>query len=465
MAKKKSAKVWAARFAKATDPQAEAFTASIDIDRRLARYDIAGSIAHARMLAKQGIIPQEDGEAIVRGLEEISEEIEAGRFEFSRELEDIHMNIEARLRQKIGPAADRLHTARSRNDQVATDLRLYLKDVIAGVLAGLRRLQGALLDLAEANRRVIMPGYTHLQRAQPLLFAHHLLAYFEMFDRDVGRFQDCLKRVDVLPLGAGALAGVSYPIDREFVARELGFGRISDNSLDAVSDRDCVVEFQAAAALSMMHLSRLAEELVLWSTAEFGFIQIDEAFAGGSSIMPQKRNPDVAELARAKTGRVYGNLMSILTVLKGLPLAYCLDLQEDKPGLFDSADTLLTTLEVVAAMLPSIRVDAERTQAAASGSYSLATDVADYLVRQGLPFREAHGVVGQLVRYADERSKGLSELTLEEYRSFSPLFDEGVLKLDVRSAIEARDVPGGTSSQQVAAALKRARERLEGGGL
>ena len=465
MAKKKRSKVWAARFGKATDQQAEAFTASIDVDRRLGRYDVVGSIAHARMLAKQGIIPEEDGEAIVRGLEEIGEEIEAGQFELSRELEDIHMNIEASLRQKIGQAADRLHTARSRNDQVATDLRLYLKDAIGGVLAGLRRLQGALLDLVEANRRVIMPGYTHLQRAQPLLFVHHLLAYFEMFDRDVGRFQDCLKRVDVLPLGAGALAGVSYPIDREFVARELGFSRISENSLDAVSDRDCVVEFQAAAALTMMHVSRLAEELVLWSTAEFGFIQIDEAFAGGSSIMPQKRNPDVAELARAKTGRVYGNLMSMLTVLKGLPLAYCLDLQEDKPGLFDSADTVLTALEVMAAMLPGIRVNAERTQAAASQNYSLATDVADYLVRQGLPFREAHGVVGQLVRYADERSKGLSDLTLEEYRRFSPLFDEDVLKLDVRAAIEARDVPGGTSSQQVAAALKRARKQLEGGKL
>jgi len=463
MAKKKSAKVWAARFAKATDPRAEAFTAAIDVDRRLWRYDIAGSIAHARMLAKQGIIPPEDGEAIVRGLAEIGEEIEAGRFEFRRELEDIHMNIEARLREKIGPAADRLHTARSRNDQVATDLRLYLKDAIGGVLAALRRLQGALLDLAEANRSVIMPGYTHLQRAQPVLFAHHLLAYFEMFDRDVGRFQDCRQRADVLPLGSGALAGVPYAIDRQLVARELGFSRISDNSLDAVSDRDCVVEFEAAAALTMMHLSRLSEELVLWSSAEFGFIQIDEAFAGGSSIMPQKRNPDVAELARAKTGRVYGNLLSILTVLKGLPLAYCLDLQEDKAGLFDSADTLLATLDVVAAMLPTIRVNAERTQAAAGESYTLATDVADYLVRQGLPFREAHGVVGQLVRYADEQGKGLSELTLAEYRRFSPLFDEGVLKLDVRSAIEARDVPGGTSSRQVAAALKRARERLEGG--
>ncbi|MGQ9573439.1 MAG: argininosuccinate lyase [Dehalococcoidia bacterium] len=465
MAKKKAAKVWAARFAKATDQRAEAFTASIDVDRRLWRYDIDGSIAHARMLAKQGIIPQEDGEAIVRGLEEIRAEIQGGQFEFRRELEDIHMNIEGRLREKIGAAADRLHTARSRNDQVATDLRLYLKDVIVGVVTALRRLQGALLDLAEANRQVIMPGYTHLQRAQPVLFAHHLLAYFEMFDRDVGRFQDCLKRVDVLPLGSGALAGVPYAIDREFVARELGFSRISDNSLDAVSDRDCVVEFQAAAALTMMHLSRLAEELVLWSSAEFGFIQIDEAFAGGSSIMPQKRNPDVAELARAKTGRVYGNLLSMLTVLKGLPLAYSLDLQEDKAGLFDSADTLLATLTVMGAMLPSIQVNAERAEAAAGGSYTLATDVADYLVGKGLPFREAHGVVGQLIRYADGQGKGLSQLSLEEYRRFSPMFDEGVLKLDVRAAIEARDVPGGTSSRQVAAALKRARRRLRAAGL
>jgi len=464
MAKKKSGKVWAARFAKGTDPLAEAFTASIDIDRRLWRYDIAGSIAHARMLAKQGIIPQEDGEAIVRGLREIGEEIEAGRFEFSRELEDIHMNIEARLRERIGEAADRLHTARSRNDQAATDLRLYLKDAIADALAALRRAQGALLDLAEANRRVITPGYTHLQRAQPVLYAHYLLAYFQMFDRDVGRFQDCFKRVDVLPLGAGALAGVTYAIDRRFVAGELGFSAISENSLDAVSDRDCVVEFQAAAALTMAHVSRLAEELVLWSTAEFGFIQIDEGFASGSSIMPQKRNPDVAELARAKTGRVYGNLLSILTVLKGLPLAYCLDLQEDKAGLFDSADTLVEVLDVVAAMLPGIRVNAERTQAAASETYTLATDVADYLVRRGLPFRQAHGVVGQLVRYAEEQGKSLSELALKEYHRFSPLFDEGVLKLDARSAIEARDVPGGTSSRQVAAALKRARKRLEGGG-
>jgi argininosuccinate lyase len=465
MADRKPAKVWAARFAKAIDPRAEAFTAAIDVDRRLYKQDIAGSIAHARMLARQGIIPTADAEAIVRGLEEIRREIEAGRFVFRRELEDVHMNIEAALREKIGEAADRLHTARSRNDQIATDLRLYVKEAIGDVLAALRRLQGALLELAEANREVVMPGYTHLQRAQPVLFAHHLLAYFEMLDRDGGRLRDCLSRADELPLGAGALAGVPYPIDRESVARELGFARIAENSIDAVSDRDFVVEFQAAAALTMMHLSRLCEELVIWSSAEFAFVRLDEAFAGGSSIMPQKRNPDVAELARAKTGRVYGNLMGILTLLKGLPLSYGLDLQEDKAGLFDTVDTLLATLDVLAAMLPGLRVNAERMEAAAAESYTLATDLADYLAQRGLAFRQAHEAVARLVRYAEEQGKGLGQLSLEEYRRFSPLFEEDVLgRLDARAAVEARDVPGGTSSRRVTAALRRARRRLEGQG-
>jgi len=463
MTERKPGKVWGARFAKATDPRAEAFTAAIDIDRRLYKHDIAGSIAHARMLARQGIIPAADAEAIVRGLEEIRQEIDAGRFVFRRELEDVHMNIEAALRQKIGEAADRLHTARSRNDQIATDLRLYLKEAIGDVLGAVRRLQGALVGLAGANREVIMPGYTHFQRAQPVLLAHHLLAYFEMLDRDAGRFRDCLSRADELPLGAGALAGVSYPIDREFVARELGFARIAQNSIDAVSDRDWAVEFQAAAAAAMMHLSRLCEELIIWSSAEFAFIQLDDAFAGGSSIMPQKRNPDVAELARAKSGRVYGNLIGILTLLKGLPLAYGLDLQEDKAGLFDTVDTLLATLDVLAAMLPSLRVNAERMGAAAAESYTLATDLADYLTQRGLPFRQAYEAVGRLVRYAEEQGKALGQLSLEEYRRFSPLFEEDVFgRLDVRAAVEARDVPGGTSPRRVMAALKRARRRLEG---
>ncbi len=437
------------------------YTASIDSDRRLYRHDIAGSIAHARMLARQRIISAEDGEAIVRGLEEIRGEIERGDFPFRQELEDIHLNIEARLAEKIGEAAGRLHTARSRNDQVATDVRLFVMEACDSAMAGVRGLQSALLGLAEENRETIMPGYTHLQRAQPLLLAHHLLAYFQMLDRDAQRFADCRRRADELPLGSGALAGVPYPIDREFVARELGFSRISENSVDAVAERDFVVEFQASAAITMMHLSRLAEEIVLWSSAEFGFIELPREFATGSSIMPQKRNPDVAELARGRTGRVYGNLLAILTTLKGLPLAYNRDLQEDKEPLFDTVDILLPSLEVLAAMLPALRVDAGRAEAAAAGSYALATDVADYLARKGEPFREAHQAVMELVRQAESEGKALDELTLEEYRRFSPLFEADVLRLDVRSSIEARDVPGGTSPKQVAAALKRARKRLE----
>jgi len=442
------------------DRRALEYTASIGFDRRLYRHDIAGSIAHARMLAKQGIIPAADAEAIVRGLEEVRQEIERGEFPFRQELEDIHLNIEARLREKVGEAAGRLHTARSRNDQIATDMRLFVMEACDEAAAGLRGLQSSLLALAEANRDVVVPGYTHLQRAQPLLLAHHLLAYFEMLDRDAQRFADCRRRADELPLGAGALAGVPYPIDRDFVARELGFSRIAANSVDAVADRDFVVEFQAASAVTMMHLSRLAEEIVIWASGEFGFIQLPREFSTGSSIMPQKRNPDVAELARGKTGRVYGNLTAILTALKGLPLAYCADLQEDKEGLFDTVDTLLATLRVLSAMLPALRIDAERAEAAAGGSYTLATDVADYLVRKGVPFREAHQAVAELVRHAQSQGKALNELSLEEYRRFSPLFEEDVLRLDVRSSIEARDVPGGTSPRQVAAALKRAKERL-----
>ncbi|MBI1886103.1 MAG: argininosuccinate lyase [Chloroflexi bacterium] len=442
------------------DRRALDYTASIDYDRRLYTYDIAQSIAHARMLAKQGIISTNDAEGIVAGLEEIRGEIERGEFPFRQELEDVHMNIEARLREKVGEAAGRLHTGRSRNDQVATDMRLFTMDACDGAVAAVRRLQSALLDLAEANREVVIPGYTHLQRAQPVLLAHHLLAYFEMLERDAERFADCRRRGDVLPLGSGALAGVPYPVDREFLARELGFSRLADNSIDAVADRDFVVEFIAAAAACLMHLSRLAEEIVLWSSAEFGFVRLPEDFATGSSIMPQKRNPDVAELARARSGRVYGHLVAVLTVLKGLPLAYNRDLQEDKPALFDTVDTLLPTLDVFAAMLPSLRVDAERAAGAAADPSILATDLADYLVRKGLSFREAHRAVADLVRYADSQGKRLSGLALEEYRRFSPLFDDDALRLDVQAALAARDVPGGTSPRQVAAALKRARQRL-----
>jgi len=459
----RSKKPWSGRFRARTDRLVEAYTASVDVDRRLWREDIAGSIAHARMLGRQGIIPQADADAIVGGLEEVRREIEEDRFPWRQDLEDMHMNIEARLAEKIGAAAGRLHTARSRNDQVATDLRLYTREAIGRVLAGLASAQAALLDLAEANRGVVIPGYTHLQRAQPVLLAHHLLACFEMLDRDVARFRDCRTRADVLPLGSGALAGVPYPIDRQFVAQELGFSRLSENSLDAVSDRDFVVDFLAAAATCMMHLSRLAEEIVLWSSAEFGFIALPDAFATGSSIMPQKKNPDVAELARARTGRAYGNLMSILTVLKGLPLAYNRDLQEDKAAFFETEDILLSTLEMFAAMLPHLQVNADRAHAAAAASYALATDLADYLVRQGLPFREAHEAVGKLVQYAEREGKDFAKLTLAEYQRFSRLFQEDVLKLDLHSALAARDVPGGTAPRRVAAALRRARRRLREG--
>ena len=373
----------------------------------------------------------------MRGLAEVREEIEAGKFEWRDDLEDVHLNIEAALRERIGDAGARLHTARSRNDQVATDVRLFVMDSCDRAVAGLRDVQRALVGLAEANAGAVMPGYTHLQRAQPVLFAHHLLAYFEMLDRDAARFAVTRDRADELPLGSGALAGVPYPIDREAVARELGFSRVSRNSIDAVSDRDFAVDFHAAAATTMMHLSRLSEEIIVWSSDEFGFLRLPDDFTTGSSIMPQKRNPDVAELARGRSGRVYGNLVALLTVLKGLPLAYNRDLQEDKLTLFDTADVVLPTLEVMAAMLPRLTLDAERVAKAASGGYLLATDVADYLVRKGVPFRDAHQAVADLVRHAEEQGKSLADLTLDEYRRFSPQFQEDVLSLDARASIDA----------------------------
>ena len=355
-----------------------AYTVSIHYDRRLYRQDIAGSVAHARMLARQGIISQEDADAIIEGLGRIEQEIERDEFPWDASLEDLHMNIERRLHRLIGPAAGRLHTGRSRNDQIALDMRLYTREVIADAIAGLRAVQRAMLGLARKYQGVVMPGYTHLQRAQPVLFAHHMMAYFEMFQRDIGRLEDCRRRADVLPLGSGALAGVPYPTDREFLARELGFSAISANSMDAVSDRDFVVEFMAAASLCMMHFSRISEELVIWSSGEFGFIRLSEEFTTGSSIMPQKRNPDFAELARGKTGRVYGHLLGLLTTLKGLPLTYNRDLQEDKEGFFDAVDTLQATIEVFAAMLPGLELQTRRVESLAGESGMLATDLADY---------------------------------------------------------------------------------------
>ena len=438
------------------------YTASIPFDRRLYKQDIAGSIAHAKMLAKQGIISDKEAELIVMGLASIREEIEQGVFELRAELEDIHMNIEARLIEKIGEAGQKLHTARSRNDQIALDMRLFAKEAISHTIEKLVGLQKALLDLAEANKDVVMPGYTHLQRAQPVLFAHHILAYFEMLQRDVGRFRDCLKRADVLPLGSGALAGVPYAIDREFLAQELGFGRVSENSMDAVSDRDFIIEYQAAASLAMMHISRLAEEIVLWSSAEFGFVRLAAAYTTGSSIMPQKNNPDVAELARGKTGRVYGNLMAILTTMKALPLTYNRDMQEDKEGFFDTVDTLISTLEVLTGMIATMQIRGDRTKEAAEGGYILATDLADYLVRKGVPFRQAHEIVGKLVQYAMEKGKGFKELSLDEYQGFSPLFAQDVYSVTVESSLEARTARGGTAPRQVEQALKRARKIVQG---
>ena len=448
------------RFEKDMDEAAEMYLSSIAFDRRLYREDIKGSIAHARMLAKRGIISEKDAELIIMGLTSIREEIAEGKFQFKPELEDIHMNIEGRLFEKVGEVAGKLHTARSRNDQIALDMRLFVKDAISETVKGLAKLQGALVKLAEENKSVVMPGYTHLQRAQPVLFAHHLLAYFEMLQRDMERFKDCLERTDILPLGSGALAGVPYDIDREYLAELLGFSKISSNSLDAVSDRDFVVEYQMAASLAMMHLSRLAEELIIWSSAEFGFVEIDDAYATGSSIMPQKKNPDVVELARGKTGRVYGDLMSILTTMKAVPLAYNRDMQEDKEGLFDTVDTLCSTLEVFTGVVQSSKIDTERTRHIAEEGYILATDLADYLVKKGMAFLQAHRTVGELVKYAAERGKPFGELTLEEYHRFSPSFGEDVYSLTVESSIAARDVLGGTAREQVEAALARARRAI-----
>ena len=437
------------------------YTVSIDYDRRLYMQDIAGSIAHARMLARQEIISQDDANAIARGLEEVRAEIEAETFPWRAELEDIHMNVERRLSELIGDAAGKLHTARSRNDQVAVDVRLYAKEAASEVLNAIHRLRRALVDQAEANAQVVMPGYTHMQRAQPVLFAHHLLAYFEMLGRDARRFGHALGAADVLPLGSGALAGVPYPIDREFVARELGFAAVSANSMDAVADRDYLLDFLTAAAICVAHLSRLAEELTIWSTEEFGFVRLADPYTTGSSMMPQKRNPDFAELARGKTGRVYGNLVGMLTLLKGLPLTYNRDLQEDKEAFFDTVDTILPTLKVCAGMISTMCIDAGRMREAAQSGYVLATDIADYLVHKGMPFREAHAVVARLSAAALQQGKGFHELSLETYRGLSDLFAEDVLGITVDSSIAARNVPGGTSPAQVARAIADAKAALE----
>ena len=455
-------KTWGGRFQGKTHPLVDAYTLSLPVDRRMWREEIAASIAHARMLGRQRIIKRAEASAIISGLREIGRDIANGKFRWRDDLEDIHTNIEARLVQKIGAAGGKLHTARSRNDQVATDLRLYAMAACDRMMEAAKLLQIALLDLADANRRVVMPGYTHLQRAQPVLLAHHLLAYVEMIERDIQRFASASDQADALPLGSGALAGVPYPIDRDGVAKELGFSRLCENSLDAVSDRDFAVDFVAAAALCMTHISRLAEEIVLWSTAEFGFLKLPDAFSTGSSIMPQKRNPDVAELARGRTGQVQGLLQSLLATLKGLPLAYNRDLQEDKRAFFEAEDTLLETLTIFAAMIPEFTFDEARGRAASSANYALATDYADLLVRKGLPFRQAHQVVGKLVRYAEGQGKAFSGLTSQEFQRFSKLFPEDAPKLSVDDALRARSARGGTAPRQVGAQLRKWQRQLQG---
>ncbi len=455
-------KLWAGRFSEPTDAFVEAFTASVEFDQRLAPQDIRGSIAHATMLARQGILSEDERDTIVAGLERIAERIAAGDFAWSVAREDVHMNIEAALTEAIGEAGKKLHTGRSRNDQVATDIRLWLRDEIAALRAELRRLRTALLDLAEREADTILPGFTHLQTAQPITFGHHLMAWFEMLERDDGRLADCARRANRCPLGAAALAGTTFSIDREYTAELLGFDGPCRNSLDAVSDRDFAIEFAAAASLLMMHLSRMSEELIVWSSAQFGFVTLSDAFCTGSSIMPQKKNPDVPELIRGKSGRVFGHLMALLTLMKSQPLAYNKDNQEDKEPLFDIADNLRGSLKVFADMIPAITPNRERMRAAALQGFATATDLADYLVRRGLPFRDAHEVVGKAVAYCVEAGCDLAALSLDTLRGFSPLIGDDVFEvLTLEGSVAARDHTGGTAPVQVRRAIAEARARLE----
>ena len=455
-------KTWGGRFAEKTDYRVESFTASIDFDKRLYPYDIDGSVAHCRMLAQAGIITEDEAATLVQGLGKIKRELDRGDFHFDQSMEDIHMHIETRLVEDVGKVALKLHTARSRNDQVALDVRMFLREATVTVIGQLRGLRRALVELAEANIDVVMPGYTHMQRAQPVLFAHHLMAYYEMFSRDEERFDDSLKRVDVMPLGTAALAGTTFPIDRNYTAELLNFPRISANSIDAVSDRDFMLEFLAAASICMVHMSRLSEEVILWSTAEFNFLLLPDAFATGSSIMPQKKNPDVAELVRGKSGRVFGSLIGLLTMMKGLPLAYNRDLQEDKEMLFDSVDTLQACLEIYTLMLPKLTVNRDVMRRAATRGFLNATDFADYLVGRGMPFRTAHHAVGKAVGYAVANKKELHELSLDELRSFSNLIQEDVFDiLSTEAMIDRRRSAGGTATENVRTAISDARNALE----
>jgi argininosuccinate lyase len=455
------AKQWGGRFEGGTDALVEAFGESVSFDARLAEVDICASVAHARMLGDCGIITKADARKIVSGLRAVRKAIDAGKFTWDPALEDVHTNIEAALVKRIGAAGKRLHTGRSRNDQIATDTRLWARDRIDEALDGLTRLQRALVAFGEKHVEVILPGFTHLQHAQPVLLAHHVLAYFEMFDRDRERFRELRARVNVMPLGSAALAGTPYPIDRKQVAKELGFAKVSANSMDAVSDRDYLIEFCAHASLTMMHLSRLCEELVIWSSPEFGFIEIGDAFTTGSSIMPQKKNPDVAELVRGKTGRVYGALTALLTLMKGLPLTYNRDFQEDKPPVFDAADTLLACVTITGKMIPAIKVNRKAMLDASKEGFLEATDLADYLTEKGMPFRVAHGVIGRLVLHCHKSGKRLSEIDIDELKAFSDLFEADALALlDPVTLVKRRKQVGATAPNRVRAALRKARQRL-----
>ncbi len=455
-------KLWSGRFQKNTDAAMDAFHSSISFDCRMYREDIAGSIAHAAMLGRQGIIPEEDAEKIVGGLRAILLDIEAGKVEFTAGAEDIHMNVESLLIERIGEAGKRVHTGRSRNDQVALDMRMYLKSAIEKIRSRLKALVEALVSTAEANTRTVMPGYTHLQKAQPVTLAHHLLAYAEMFLRDLDRFADCKRRTDVLPLGAGALAGSTYPLDRESVARELGFAAVSRNSMDSVSDRDFCVEFCSCASIAMMHLSRFCEELILWSSDEFRFAEMDDAYSTGSSIMPQKKNPDVAELIRGKTGRVYGDLMALLTVMKGIPLAYNKDMQEDKEATFDAFDTLFACLDMFTRMFKTLKFNQESMEKGAARGFANATDAADYLVKKGLPFRSAHEAVGKLVFRCIQEQKAIGELSLDELKEFSPLFEGDVYDaISLSACVAGRKLKGGPAPETVQKAIAEIREILK----
>ncbi|MGO4380447.1 argininosuccinate lyase [Pseudoduganella sp. RAF19] len=457
----KKAEAWSARFSEPVSDLVKRYTASVFFDKRMAKADIQGSLAHAEMLAAQGIISAADRDAIQKGMAQISGEIDAGTFEWLLDLEDVHLNIEKRLTELVGDAGKRLHTGRSRNDQVATDIRLYVRSAIDDITGLLNQLRGALVDLAEKNTDTILPGFTHMQVAQPITFGHHMLAYVEMFGRDAERMADCRKRVNRLPLGAAALAGTTFPIDRLRVAKTLGFDDVCHNSLDAVSDRDFAIEFTAAASLIMTHISRMSEELIIWMSPRVGFIDIADRFCTGSSIMPQKKNPDVPELARGKTGRVYGHLMGLLTLMKGQPLAYNKDNQEDKEPLFDTVDTVVDTLRIFADMAGGITVKPEAMRAAALQGYATATDLADYLVKKGLPFRDAHEAVAHAVRACDDLKIDLAEMSLDQLRAFSPLIGEDVFAvLTLEGSVAARDHVGGTAPNQVRAAIARVRSQL-----